>query len=401
MAEVNGVEVDLLSEEAFLHCIRCGLCLSVCPGYQETLNETDSPRGRVALVRARTEDGLRRSANYADKFYRCLLCEACQNICPSGAELGEILLGAREDIVSHQLLPERLGQLDAAIARNHNISGEDNGSRVVWADNLPAPPSGLHKDRAPIAYFVGCVASFFPRSYEVPRTFVQILEKLGGDYALLGGEEWCCGYPQFINGELALAHDSIRHNVDQVRRLGARRVVFTCPSCYHIWKHVYPEVLGEDLGVQLLHSTELLAQLLPERLQEGKIVLGSLPMTVTYHDPCDLGRKSQVFDAPRQVLQQIPGLQLVEMPDNRKSSDCCGGGGNLESHNAALSDKIARRRVQQAAATGAQVIVSACQQCERTLGNAARASKTRIRVMDVNELLLKALTPQPAQEAGH
>jgi Fe-S oxidoreductase len=400
MSQNNEARVDLLSEEAFLHCIRCGLCLSVCPGYQETLNETDSPRGRVALVRARTEDGLRPSPNYADKFYRCLLCEACQNICPSGAELGHILLGARKDIVCHQLLPERLSRLDATIAANHNISGEDNRSRIVWADNLPTPPSGLGKEQATIAYFVGCVASFFPRSYDVPRAFVQILEQVGADYALLGGEEWCCGYPQFINGDLTLAEDTIRHNADQVRRLGARQVVFTCPSCYHIWKHVYPEVLGEDLGVELLHSTELLARLLPQLLDEGQIVLSSLPLTVTYHDPCDLGRKSQVFDAPRQILQRIPGLSLIEMQDNRKNSHCCGGGGNLESHNAALADQIARRRVQQAASTGAQVIVSACQQCERTLSNAARASKTRIRVMDINELVLKALAPQTVEQTS-
>ena len=136
---MTQISVDLLSEEAFLHCIRCGLCLAVCPSYRETLSETDSPRGRVALVRARAEGRLRRSENYADKFFRCLLCEACENICPSGAKVSDILQGAREDVACNQLLPERLAQLDRAIVTEHNISAEENMGRLVWADNLPSP----------------------------------------------------------------------------------------------------------------------------------------------------------------------------------------------------------------------------------------------------------------------
>jgi heterodisulfide reductase subunit D len=378
------------NDEAFLHCIRCGLCLAVCPTYRATLGESDSPRGRIALARARAEGRLGRSENYADKFFRCLLCAACENICPSGAEATDILQGAREDVSDHELLPGRLAQLDRAISAEHNISAEDNAARLVWADNLPAPPSGLGVTKAELVYFVGCVGSFFPRSYSVPRAFVEILEAAGVDYALLGGAEWCCGYPQYINGELDLAAEAIRHNVDAVRALQAGRVAFTCPSCYHIWKHVYPEALGEPLEVELLHTTELLDRL----LDEGQIALKERPMTVTYHDPCDLGRKSGVYDAPRRILRRIPGVTLVEMQENRDSSHCCGGGGNLESHNAELAGQVAQRRVQQAAATGAQVIVSACQQCERTLSNAARASRTRIRVMDIGEVVLQALSSQ-------
>jgi heterodisulfide reductase subunit D len=391
--------MDLLSDQAFLHCIRCGLCLSVCPSYRETLNETDSPRGRTALVRAREEGRLGRSENYADKFFRCLLCASCENVCPSGVELTEILQAARQDVAQHGLLPERLAQLDATIAARHNISGENNERRLVWADNLPAPPSGLNATEAQTAYFVGCVGSFFPRSYGVPRAFVEILERAGVDYALLGGTEWCCGYPQFIDGELALAQEAIRHNVEKVRALGAQRVVFTCPSCYHIWKHIYPQVLNRELEVELLHATELLDRLIDEGQIRFDHSAGGrsqrVARTVTYHDPCDLGRKSGVFAAPRRVLQKIPGLKLVEMAENRENAHCCGGGGNLESHNADLALRIAQRRIQQAVETGAEVIVSACQQCERTLSNAARAARVRIRVMDINEVVLQAMEKQP------
>jgi Fe-S oxidoreductase len=383
----TDTRTDLLDNQAYLQCIRCGLCLAVCPTYRATLNESDSPRGRIALARAQGEARLARSDNYADRFYRCLLCAACESICPSGAQALDILQGTRDDVADHSLLPERLAQLDRTIAAEHNISSEENNGRLVWADNLPAPPSGLGKESADLIYFVGCVGSFFPRSYSVPRSTVEILEQAQVDYALLGGHEWCCGYPQFINGEIALAEEAMRHNLEAVRARQAKRVAFSCPSCYHIWKHIYPEVLGEELGLELLHTTELLERL----LDESKIEVGEWPMTVTYHDPCDLGRKSEVYDAPRAILSMIPGLTLVEMDENRQDAHCCGGGGNLESHDAGLSTLVASRRVQQAAATGARVLVSACQQCERTLSNAARASRTRIRVMDLGEVVLKAM----------
>jgi heterodisulfide reductase subunit D len=171
-------------------------------------------------------------------------------------------------------------------------------------------------------------------------------------------------------------------------------VVFTCPSCYHIWKHVYPGVLGRDLEVELHHATEYLDLL----LEEGQIQMGAIPRTVTYHDPCDLGRKSGVYDAPRRILGRVPELRLVEMAENRENAHCCGGGGNLESHAADLVSKIAQRRVRQAVETGAEVIVSACQQCERTLGSAARASRIRIRVMDITEIVLMAIDLAPKRE---
>jgi heterodisulfide reductase subunit D len=254
--------------------------------------------------------------------------------------------------------------------------------------NLPTPPTGLNKERAEVAYFVGCVSSFFPRSYKVPQALVQIFDRAGLDYALLGGTEWCCGYPMFINGELERARDIIQHNVEAVRAMGVKTVVLTCASCYHFWKHSYPTALEvEDLDLEVKHATEFLADL----LAAGDLELREIEETVTYHDPCDLGRKGGVTEAPRRVLTQIPGLRLVEMAENRDSSYCCGGGGNLESFAPEVSQAVARNRIRQAADVGAKTLISACQQCERTLANAARAERVRIRVKDITELVLEAL----------
>jgi heterodisulfide reductase subunit D len=394
-------------EEEALYCVRCGLCLSVCPGYRESLNETDSPRARVALVRAVKEGLLDTPTDeYAAAFFRCLLCGACTFVCPSGVAVDRILELTRGELADLGLLPEVLSDLDNRIAQYRNLSAEENEGRLIWADNLPTPPTGLGKERAEVAYFVGCVSSFFPRSYKVPQSLVQIFDRAGVDYALLGGTEWCCGYPMFINGELERARELIHHNVEAMQAMGVKKVVTTCPSCFHFWKHSYPAALapppsspptlrrgsgqafgGEEGRLEVQHATEFLADL----LETGRLKLRELRENVTYHDPCDLGRKGGVTEAPRRVLAQIPGLRLVEMAENRDSSHCCGGGGNLESFAPEVSKAVARNRIRQAVEIGAGTLVSACQQCERTLTNAARAERVRIRVKDITELVLEAI----------
>jgi len=377
------------AEDEARYCVRCGLCLSVCPTYRESLKETDSPRARVALVRALKEGLLETPTDgYSAAFFRCLLCGACTFICPSGVAVDRILELTRGELAGKGLLPQALSDLDSRIAQYRNISAEENEGRLIWADNLPTPPTGLGKERAEVAYFVGCVSSFFPRSYKVPQALVQIFDRAGVDYALMGGAEWCCGYPMFINGELERARDLIQHNVEAVRAMGAKKLVTTCPSCFHFWKHSYPAALGvENLGFEVLHATEFLADL----LETGALKLRELRENVTYHDPCDLGRKGGVIEAPRRVLAQIPGLRLVEMAENRDSSHCCGGGGNLESFVPEVGKAVARNRIRQAAEVGAGTLISACQQCERTLANAARAERLRIRVKDITEVVLEAM----------
>ncbi len=388
-AKIPFQSAEIVTDGQYASCIRCGLCLATCPVYRTTLCETDSPRGKIALLRALAEGQLDPGQEFASRYYGCLLCAACANICPSGVPLEDILQTARDDLQHHKLTPEALERLGQTIAQHHNISGEDNAGRLIWADNLEQQPTGLQpRETADIVYFVGCVGSFFPRSYRLPQTMVQLMDTAKLDYAVLGGEEWCCGYPLLINGQLDRAGDLIRHNLEKATALQAKKVVFTCPSCLHIWKHVYGEVAGEDLPFELQHATELLADMIDEGLLKFRDMP---PRRVTYHDPCDLGRKEGIFEAPRRVLQAIPGVELVEMRDNRQDSHCCGGGGNLETFQAELSQAVSDLRLAQAQEVEAQVIASACQQCERTLTNATRRNKVRIRVMDVAEMVLQAL----------
>ncbi|MBN1954436.1 MAG: (Fe-S)-binding protein [Anaerolineae bacterium] len=382
--------VSQVAEELYLKCIRCGKCLSVCPVYRETRIETMSPRGKVALYRAIGEADLEISEIYANKFYTCLMCEACREVCPSGVELDVILSRSRADLAHSGLLPLLLQQLSTVIVNAGNISDEDNVQRLGWTENMASRPVGLdYSGQVEMTYFVGCVSSLFPASYRIPQSLVGILEKAGVNYALLGGEERCCGYPLLLNGESERALEMARHNVEAVRATGAPQVVMSCPSCYHMWTHTYPEMLGDDAlaGIDILHETEMLAEL----ARAGRLRFKPWPATVTYHDSCDLGRKSGIFEAPREVLRAIPELELVEMADHHGHSLCCGGGGNLETYNRELAQALPARRLRQAQDAGASTIVVSCQQCKRTLAGAARREKMRIRVTDLAEVVAEQL----------
>lgn len=382
---------ELCGENTYL-CYQCHKCSVGCPTAHAM---TYRPAQIMRAVQFGLQDLMIRDAS----IWRCLTCETCGTFCPNDLHPRQVIevlrCMAMEDghDLSHDHVLElgvrALRMLGTRINDAHNISGDANDNRLLWADNLPQKPPHLdRKQGAETAYFVGCVSSLYPMSYAVPQAFVTILEKAGEDYTTMGSAEWCCGYPLLIGGQVRAAEAVMRHNAETVRSLGVKRVVMTCPSCYHSWHHVYPQVIGE-LGFEVIHATELMAEMMDQGrlpMKEGR------PMTVTYHDPCDLGRKSGIYDPPRQVLQAIPGVTLVEMDSRRETSLCCGGGGNLETFDADLGAEVAARRVAEAQAVNAQVIASACPQCERTLNKSVRASKVRVRVMDVAQLVEQALS---------
>jgi Fe-S oxidoreductase len=297
-------------------------------------------------------------------------------------------ISMREQLVAWGLYPEVFDTLRERVTGQYNISGEDNANRLVWTENMESIPAGLkRKVDVDTVYFVGCVGSLYPRVYSVPQSFVQILERAGESFTTLAGEEWCCGFPLEIAGMGQATGELARHNVESVRGIGARRLVTTCPSCYHTWAHEYPRLLGEPLGVEVLHATELLADL----IAEGRIELRGFPQAVTYHDPCDLGRTSGIYDEPRRIIEAIPGIDFTEMSENREMALCCGGGGDAEMADAQLTAAVGKRRIEQAQETGAKVVISACQQCNRTLAEAARKNRVRVRAMDITEVVWRAM----------
>jgi len=381
--------LDAYAEE-IVRCNKCGFCLATCPVYDVRRDEAIAPRGLLRLVRALYEGQLSASATYAQRLFSCSLCGVCAPTCPSGVKVDGILQAAREDLAEKEMLPTVLEELGRRVQANHHLVVEATEAPLAWAEDLPHPPEGLGSE-AGLVYFIGCVGAAFPEARSVPRSFVQVLERAGQGYGLLAGEEWCCGYPLLANGQRDEARELMAHNLEVVRSMGAERVVCTCASCYHVWAHIYPQEMG-DLGLEVIHATQLLADL----QAEGKLTMKSLPRQVTYHDPCELGRVSGIYDVPRQVLAAIPDLTSVEMALNRVTAFCCGEGGNLEVFNPGLSQAVAGRRLAQAQATGAQILVTACARNKRALAAAASRNDGPLEVLDIVELVEQATRSEDA-----
>jgi heterodisulfide reductase subunit D len=333
--------------------------------------------------------GLRDEVLNSSTFWLCTTCKACQVRCPRGIDLMDAMIALKEYAFGKDVnVPEGMKAFGDTIATSYNISADDNQNRQIWSQNLAHIPRGVkpRRRKAEVLYFIGCVSSFYPRTYSIPQAFVQIMDQAEVEFTTLGGDEWCCGYPLHIAGMGDRMAEFAQHNVRKARAAGVKRVVFTCPSCYYAWAHLYPEFVDVS-GIQLLHASEFLAEL----LASDGLSLEPVKEVVTYHDPCDLGRKSGVYDAPREVLARIPGLEFREMSASRENALCCGGGGDVEVADHDVTTGVAGRRVAQAQATGAKYVLSACQQCKRTLQEGARQNKIRVRAMDLTELVWQSI----------
>jgi heterodisulfide reductase subunit D len=383
-------------------CTRCGLCIEWCSNCPEIDDPIAWPREKIQGLRSlvKKQFGLRARLRgpsapseeavqrLSRAVYDCTLCARCAEVCPVGIDTRSLWLATRQEMVRRGHYPEGFNTLRETVTTKYNISGDDPQERLIWSENLEEIPEGVSgKDQAEIVYFVGCTPSFYPQTYGIPQATVAVMERAGLDFTVLGTEERCCGYPLIIAGMADAVKELVVHNVEAVRAKGARKLVAGCPSCYHTWLHEYPRIIGEPLGFEVQHMTQLLEEL----LDQGSIRLGEFPRPITYHDPCDLGRNSGIYDAPRNVIRSIPGVSFVEMEENRQYALCCGGGGDVAMCNQELVEMVAKRRLQQAQNTGAQALVSACQQCKRTLMTAARQEKVRMQVLDIVELVARVM----------
>jgi heterodisulfide reductase subunit D len=377
-------------------CTRCGECLNYCPVYAERGEEDIDPRGKIQVFKSfiRSQYGLwarifgpkkldeEMLKKFSEMVYRCTLCGECNVSCPVSIDAKNLWLALRETLTEMGHYPEATDRLKANLLEAYNISGTENEERTEWLEFLgELPDHQYQKEKAQVAYFVGCVASFFPMVQRIPQAFIEILDKAGIDFTLLGGEEWCCGFPLIGAGMKKEAEALIQHNVEKMKGKGVERAVFACPSCYHTWMEEY------ETDIEIFHSTQFIKEL----IDEGKISFTEKRVTVTYHDPCDLGRASGVYDPPREILRTIPGVELVEMESNREQCKCCGGGGNLEMVDPELSAALAQEKIKEIQATGADTVITACQQCVRTIMTTARRNKIPVKAVDVTEFVLSTM----------
>ncbi|MCD4716343.1 MAG: (Fe-S)-binding protein [Desulfobacterales bacterium] len=377
-------------------CTNCTVCADVCPAVAASLDGELSAifrmkglnqilKGRSGLFRrlfgkkGPAEDQLK---HFSDTVFRCTLCGNCQEVCPVGIHLKDLWLSLRQDLVHSESYPKKIDMIRENLEESRNVFAEDNEERAEWVEDMrDAPDHGYLKNRAEVVYFTGCVAAYFPLAQKIPIALAEIFDAGEVGFTLLGEEEWCCGFPMLGAGLKDMLQEFMDHNIEAVREKGANEVVLACPSCFQMWREYYPHEF------QITHASQYLMRL----VKENRIPFKELPMTVTYHDPCDLGRGARVFDEPREVIRSIPGVKFVELPKDRENCQCCGGGGNLEMIDAKLSAEIAKRKIEEVMSTGAEAVVTSCQQCVRTMMTYVRRNKVPLEVLDITQLIHKAL----------
>jgi heterodisulfide reductase subunit D len=346
--------------------------------YGTMLEEQVSARGRNSIILAYLKGQIQPHQRMARALYSCLLCRLDEESCLARIPNADICEGVRQDFVSKGIgpLPEHR-PLVASLKNYGNPWMQPKSARERWVRQTRAPTG----KNSHTLFFAGCTFPLSPELVAAPIAAAELLMIAGEEFSVLGKDELCCGSTALRLGDRKMFEDLSKENIKTLAKY--KRVVTSCAGCY---KTMSQDYAFDKESPEIIHFTQLLSEL----LDSGRLKPHALKARVTYHDPCHLGRHSKMYDPPRKVIAQIPGLEFVEMKNSREHSRCCGAGAGVKTANPQVSVEIAKRRVEEAAQTGAELLVSACPFCEQNLKEAARSIRNEIRVMDVAELLLTA-----------
>ncbi len=409
LGEAPRIPVDNLYRSQMLEldaCVGCGECLNFCPVYPHDEREEVIPRAKIYASKDLITS---QQSPLADLFgycavdpemlselsrdlYECSVCGQCHTVCPSGIDTVELWESLRTSFVraGSGPLEGHTGMINS-IKSNDNPWEQPRTRRTKWAERalrkglLTKEIKDLSRERAEVLYYVGCTASFDANIQEVAVNTAELLNRLDIDYGILCLQEVCCGsvlhrvgHPEYFR----LA----RGNLDRFNSMGIKTIITSCAGCYRTIKLNYPE-LGE-LRFETLHLVEFLVRL----LEEGKLKFTrELPLKVTYHDPCHLGRHSDLYEEPRKILRSLPGIELIEMERSREYSRCCGAGGGLKAGFREIQGKMAAQRIKDAEDTGADTLVSACPFCQQALKAAIIQTNSPLKMRDITELVNMAI----------
>ncbi len=399
-------------------CTRCGECSNWCPAYDQDNREPLTPRGRATQFRdiirrqygafsaesflgkllGKKQVSAQELSGFAKDLYACSTCMQCHFVCPVAIDTVELWERIRECIVDTGFGPLPTQQDLVLKTKNYdNPWGQPRSSRARWGKvakkkkRINEVPKDISKDKADVLYFVGCTASYDTNVEEVGINTVNIFEAAGVDYGILGNKEKCCGSVLLRMGDAASFKRICTENIEQFNALGASTLVTSCAGCLKTIKEDYAR--HGKLNFEIKHTLEYVIDL----IKAGRLKLTQpLNMKVTYHDPCHLGRHAGIFDAPRELLSLIPGIEFVEMERNRENSRCCGAGGGLKSGYPDMQNQISQKRVKDAVQTGATELVSGCPFCYQGLQIGIQAMDAPIKMRDITELVCMAMGLAPA-----
>lgn len=371
-------------------CGKCGQCryvyqdaylARVCPSGELRKFESYYLGGRNLLLWGLTSGKLKWSDALVEILYHCTLCGNCTQQCQlEGIHTYalEWLLAARVKAVEQGYgpMPEQKHYAQSVLDEN-NPYAEKHADRLSWLGNKKAKLS----KKAEIVYFVGCTSAY--RQDRIASSTFDVLSNLGKDFTVMQ-DEWCCGSPLIWTGQVEIAKKCAEHNIKEIEKTGAELVITSCAGCYRMLKEIYKDMFKMDYGFEVVHSPIYFL----ESFKKGELILEKpINKKVTYHDPCHIGRHMGIYEQPRKLLESIPSIELVEMPRNRHNAWCCGAGGGVKSSFKELALFTATERLQEALATGAEIVSSACPFCYRNLSDAKEENNVNIQIMDVVELV--------------
>lgn len=364
-------------EHELFACIQCGKCTGGCPMATKTrLN----PRSLIYHL-ILSGDGF--DIEGLEEIWDCTTCSTCWSRCPKQVNPMETIIGLRSALVEGGRIHPNIKTALESTYRYGNPLTLPREDRRAWADGLSVEQFSGSTE---FLYFVGCMPSYDPGVQKGVRSLVSLLKKAGMSFGILGTQENCCASEARRMGEAGLFEMMMENNMELYQNLGVRKIFTTSPHCFNTFKNDYP---NDDLQVQ--HYTQLLADL----INRGELNFSrKFEKTVTYQDPCYLGKHNKIFDEPRLVLTRIPGVKLVEMDRSREKSFCCeGGGGRMWMEGTNPEVRLARIRIQEALETGAEILATACPFCLLTLDEAVKHANAqeKIQVMDIAEIAAQVI----------
>ncbi len=412
-------------------CSRCSYCKWIpfaqvkswrfakgCPSIEYGKFQSYSASGRLCVSLALLEERISYTDGLMDIVFKCMLdgsCDVACKVCRYDLEPVEVMRQLRFKLIDDGQFPFQDIPLIDHLRKEDNTMMKPKAERGAWAAGLDV--KDITQEKAEVVFHVGCRLSYDEELWRIPRTAVTLLRNAGIDIGIMGRDENCCGGRLCDMGYRGEFLKYAENNIDAWTTAGVKTVVTACADGYHAFKRLYPAEF--DFKFNVLHLTEFLDQL----IKEGKIKFTkTVPMTVTYHDPCHLGRRGEpyvpwtgeqkkirgqilvyeprkpryngaqgVYDPPRNVLKSIPGLRLIEMERNREYAWCCGAGAGVRERYPEFSLWTAAQRIEEAAATGAEALASACSHCERNFTDAISEGSNTLKVYDIIDLVQEAL----------
>ncbi|UCE28478.1 MAG: succinate dehydrogenase iron-sulfur subunit [Candidatus Bathyarchaeota archaeon] len=370
-------------------CTKCSICYSICPA---AIDEVfPGPSTLAANYRfisdSRDEGSDERVKAMTGNIWPCTSCNSCTLSCPKEVDSSSSIVDERSLIIETGSIPKSVMDVLTSAFKYHNPIAMRPNKRMEWAKDLGVRtfPTVAQAD---ILYFVCCLTAYDLRNQEIARSMASLFNRLGADFATLGKEEWCCGDHILRLGEKGLFETLAEHNISMFEKSDVERIVTLSPHCYNTFRNDKPY---SDVGPQVQHYTQFVA----EAIEQSKLKLhNAVRKRVTYHDPCFLGKRNEIYDAPRQILESINGLELVEMKRARENSFCCGGGaGRIWTEDATPEKRSCVNRVREALELEVEVMATACPFCVTTLEDATKVLdvEDRIIVMDILELLEESM----------